>query len=106
MPRSETQLSKAIADALALVGVYSDRLNAGRWKVQQSWVHGCRKGTPDRFALVNGHMVFLEVKRPGKKADPHQLERHAELRSHGATVLVVDDVADAVAAVLNVRAST
>jgi hypothetical protein len=35
---------------------------------------------------------FVELKAPGKKPDPHQARQHAELRSMGCNVFVLDTI--------------
>jgi len=49
-------------------------------------------GVPDRLALLpSGKMGFVEVKAPGKKPRPLQLQRHRLLRELGFRVYVLDD---------------
>lgn len=55
-------------------------------------------GWPDVLAIKAGHSVFVEVKRPGEKPRPEQVEVHAELRHYGATVLVATSTDDLEAA--------
>lgn len=87
----ETPLSARIADYLSKYQIYHDRLNCGMVKTDNgNWLHLCKKGTPDRFAIVRGYIVFIEVKKSGETPTPDQLTRHAELRKSGAIVLVVD----------------
>ena len=51
-------------------------------------------GMPDRIVLMQGGLVaFVEVKAPGQKPRPLQLERHRLLRSLGFKVYVLDDPA-------------
>ena len=50
-------------------------------------------GMPDRLVLIpDGHIVFVELKAPGKKPRPLQLARHRLLRSLGFRVYVIDSV--------------
>ncbi|MDE1654362.1 VRR-NUC domain-containing protein [Actinotignum schaalii] len=49
-------------------------------------------GVPDRLCLKNGRAVFVEVKAPGKQPRPIQARRISQLRDHGFTVLVIDQV--------------
>lgn len=50
-----------------------------------------RKGAPDRLCgWPNGNHGFVELKRPGGKAEAHQLREHARLRSMGVRVDVLD----------------
>lgn len=87
----ETSLSARIAEYLNAKGIYHDRLNCGMVKTDSgNWLHLCKTGTPDRFAIVRGYIVFIEVKKQGEKPTPEQIKRHEELRKSGAIVLVVD----------------
>lgn len=63
-----------------------------------------RSGAPDRLLmlprqaphLVGGKVaderntVWVELKAPGKKPEPHQLREHARMRKMGQRVVVVD----------------
>ncbi|WP_258167876.1 VRR-NUC domain-containing protein [Paraburkholderia sp. BL21I4N1] len=50
-----------------------------------------RKGAPDRLlVLPYGRVFFIELKRPGGEAEPHQLREHTRLRRIGADVRVLD----------------
>lgn len=51
------------------------------------------RGVPDRLVLMpGGRVTFVELKAPGKKPEPHQERRHAELRQRGAQVAVLDSL--------------
>lgn len=87
----ETPLSKQIAEWLDARNIYNDRLNCG--KVQTAggnWITLCKTGTPDRFAIIRGQLIFIEVKQRGEKPNPEQFEKHLELMKSGAIVLVCD----------------
>lgn len=105
----ETPLSDTIAQWLEVKGFYTDRLNSGKvpvkkryfvkgsgqWREHEQWIHLCKKGTPDRFAIVDGRVVFIEVKQKNKVPTPEQLERHDEIRRKGkAIVISVDSFED------------
>ena len=47
-----------------------------------------RRGAPDRLL----HGVFVELKRPGAKPEPHQLREHDLMRKAGMRVEVVDSI--------------
>ena len=87
----ETPLSAMIADYLNNRRVYNDRLNCGRVETKDgNYFYGCKTGTPDRFCIIRGQIVFIEVKMFGKKPTPEQRTKHDELCEHGAIVLVCD----------------
>lgn len=102
----ETPLSAQIAEWLDNRGVYNDRLQCGRVETKRgNWLTLCRTGTPDRFAVVRGQIIFIEVKMRGEKPTPEQLNRHEELQEHGAIVLVVDSFGDFVYRFAAIRAA-
>ena len=45
-------------------------------------------GAPDRMVAYHGSH-FVELKRPGKKAEAHQKRRHADLAKQGIHVDVI-----------------
>lgn len=50
-----------------------------------------RRGVPDRLVMVYGQTVFVELKKPGGKPEPHQVRAHARMREcGGARVCVID----------------
>jgi hypothetical protein len=68
--------------------------------VRKMFWPGCR-GAPDRLVVWPPLRVdlgwtpridFVELKAPGKKPDPHQARQHAELRSMGCAVFVLDTI--------------
>lgn len=61
-----------------------------------------RRGAPDRLVLMNGFVVFVELKATGKGLEDHQEREHARMRAKGAWVCVVDctEAADALVALV------
>jgi hypothetical protein len=68
-------------------------------KVQ--WVG--RRGAPDRlvmlpralhneFGMLTSCTVWVELKAPGKKAEPHQLREHKRMQNMGQRVVVIDSI--------------
>lgn len=53
------------------------------------------RGVPDRIYIRDGNVIFVEYKRPGEVPDEQQKLRHKELREHGVSVFVVDNLKDA-----------
>ncbi|MGO4938583.1 VRR-NUC domain-containing protein [Fundicoccus sp. Sow4_D5] len=49
-----------------------------------------QRGVPDRIAILNGQVYFVELKRPGQKPRPDQLAEHRTLAKHGVKVYVLD----------------
>ena len=53
-----------------------------------------RRGVPDRLVLLPARAPeFVELKRKGQKAKPHQLREHERMRAAGAVVHIIDDQA-------------
>lgn len=52
-------------------------------------------GLPDRMYLRRGVYVWIEWKKPGGALRPQQVVRIKEMRNHGATVYVFDNLEDA-----------
>lgn len=86
----ETALSASIAEWLDVKRIYNDRLNSGKLKIGNRMIHLCKPGTPDRFAILEGQIIFIEVKQKDKMPTAEQLRRHEELRNSGAIVIVAD----------------
>lgn len=53
-----------------------------------------RAGAPDLIIIINGKIVFVEVKRPGGKPKPHQVREHERMVRRGADVRVIDNISD------------
>ena len=52
------------------------------------------RGAPDRVVFLPGtRLYWVELKRPGGTAEPHQAREHARMRGMGQTVLVIDSLA-------------
>jgi len=47
---------------------------------------------PESYTL--GRTIWIELKAPGKKAEPHQLREHARMRKMGQRVVVIDSLED------------
>lgn len=54
------------------------------------WTSPGLRGVPDRIVILEGQVIFVELKAPGEKPS-HQQERvHARLRGQGCSVAVLD----------------
>lgn len=58
---------------------------------------GVRPGSPDLLIVRAGQPLFLELKAPGRKLSPAQVECHDALRRAGATVETADNIDAALA---------
>jgi hypothetical protein len=50
-----------------------------------------RNGAPDRLVMLCGRMDWVELKRPGEKAKPHQVREHERMRRLGGQKVFVLD---------------
>ena len=53
---------------------------------------GVQAGCPDLLIVADGKALFLELKAPGRKLSPAQVECHDALRRAGATVETADNI--------------
>jgi hypothetical protein len=62
-----------------------------------------RRGAPDRlvmlpralrneFGMLTSCTVWVEMKSPGVKPEPHQLREHERMRAMGQRVVVIDSI--------------
>ena len=58
---------------------------------------GVRAGSPDLLIIRAGQPLFLELKAPGRKLSPAQVECHAALQRAGAQIETVDNIDAALA---------
>ena len=85
----ETSLSAQIAKYLDNRGIYNDRLQCGNIETKRgNWIRLCKTGTPDRFAIIHGQIIFIEVKRFDGKTSLEQAQTHRKLQDAGAVVIV------------------
>ena len=51
------------------------------------------RGCPDRMVLLPGRTpIFVELKAPGQKLQPHQQREHQRLLDAGVAVVVIDSL--------------
>ena len=98
MKVKETDISRGIKEYLTALGLFVERNNVGKIQtVRKSWMVLHREGFPDLSVYMPGpRTVFIEVKIPGEKPLPKQLEIHTQLRDLGFEVLVVQSVQEVV----------
>ena len=52
-----------------------------------------RIGAPDRRVMLPGRMpIWIELKAPGEKPEPHQIREHNRMRRLGELVEVIDSL--------------
>lgn len=61
-----------------------------------------RRGAPDRLVMLpenwsggrcEAEFIWVELKAPGVKPEPHQMREHARMRALHQTVVVIDSLA-------------
>jgi Holliday junction resolvase len=84
--KSEAQLQKQITDFIKRSGFSVYRMNAGKVKVGKGYLQLAPKGTPDLLANVYGFILWIEVKKKGKKPTEEQAKCHAELSKYSYVI--------------------
>lgn len=87
---TETDLQHSILGALARIGAWAWRVNAG----SRGGVRMAPEGTPD-ICVVHPH-GWIEVKRPGEKLRPSQERWHKIARDLGVRCITATSVTEAV----------
>lgn len=99
--KAETKMSADAAEALEKLGFIVLRLQAGRARVKGGWMHGNKKGCPDRCALLSrSRVAFLEAKVGAGKRSPDQEKWHALAKRFGHIVITFWTPLEAVRGVL------
>lgn len=88
---TETDIKRAITDALEACGAIVIRMNAGRVRNN---VHMAPKGTPDLLAIGRHRTYWIEVKKPGETLRSAQEEMIQKLRERGHEVVVATGIDD------------
>jgi len=94
---SENHIEDAVLAYLRLRGWLVKRQHVIRVKAASGcWITIGERGDPDYLALHSRFPAFaLETKRPGRKADAHQLAKHNEYQFVWKIPVVVADSLDA-----------
>ena len=78
----ESDIEAALRGGVALLG-----------GIAYKFVSPGRRGVPDRLVVMpNGVTVYVELKAPGEKPEPHQEREHQRLRERGHRVYVIDSL--------------
>lgn len=88
---TETEIKRAITDALEACGAIVIRMNAGRVRNN---VHMAPTGTPDLLAIGRYRTYWIEVKRPGETLRNAQEEMIQTLQERGHEVVVATSIDD------------
>jgi hypothetical protein len=96
LPVREGDITRGVVDYLALIGAWGLKIHGHL---------GQRAGVPDVLACVRARFVAIEVKRPGGKLSPRQIDELAAIVQAGGVGLVVDDVTELVAALERLEAA-
>lgn len=115
---TEKQIQDTLVGYLRMRGYYVSRMNSGKYSVgeggQRRFIMGHEAGTPDLMAFKQSPLeitcyrcetkyaiepkptglLFIEVKRPGKKPTLLQKTKMEELRRFGAKCYVATSVED------------
>jgi hypothetical protein len=87
----ENDVERACLDLLRLHGYYVVRLQSGKFKtVDGRWVTVGEPGLPDYCVIKRD--FFVEVKAPGRKLSPAQINKIFELEACGFRVATIDGV--------------
>ena len=99
---SEADIQRGIIEALAAIGAFALRVQAGKVQVRRGWMQLAPQGTPDIYVLVPPHglSLWLEVKTAKGEERECQLAWATKARARGATVVTVRSPQDAVEAYL------
>ena len=82
---TETDIKRQIKDYLTIKGWFHFHVLQGM---------GAYKGIPDRIAMKDHRILFLEVKRPNGKQSEYQREFQENVEKHGFEYVVAKSVDD------------
>ena len=92
----EKDIQNQILEYLKLKRIFHFRNNVGAGMMGKRFVRFGIPGAPDIFALKNGVLYGLEVKRPGSKQSPLQKEFGDKMNAEGAVYRVVFNLDDVI----------
>ena len=80
---TENDVKKQVKDYLDIMGWFNFPLTAGM---------GSYKGVPDRIAIKDGRVLFIEIKRPGGKQNTGQIEFERNINYKEGEYLLIDNL--------------
>ncbi len=81
----EADVKSVVKDYLDIKGVFHYALLQGL---------GAFKGLPDRVIHLNGHVEYLEIKKPAGKLSPYQIKFAEQCKLDGIPYHVIKSFAD------------
>ena len=100
----EAQLQRALVEHLrwgARGDTWWTHIPTGGWRSPTEAaifkLLGVRAGSPDLLIIRAGQPLFMELKAPGRKLSPAQVECHAALQRAGAQIETADNIDAALA---------
>lgn len=95
---TETDIMNSIRLKLSELGFVVFRANVGKVKLEDGrWFNtGLPRGFSDLFAIKNGKIYFIEVKKPSGVIGDDQLNFIKQMQSKGCTAGIVHSVEEAV----------
>lgn len=102
---SETQLVRAVLDALSARGYWNWRVNSGATVIKSAkygdrFLSGAPKGSPDIFVVLRGgKLAGIECKTATGKQNPNQKAWEQKAAKHGVRYGIARSVSDALALV-------
>lgn len=95
---TETDIMNSIRLKLSEMDFIVFRANVGKVKLEDGrWFNtGLPRGFSDLFAIKNGRVYFIEVKKPGGIVRPDQINFIKQMQSKGCTAGIVYSVEEAV----------
>lgn len=91
--QTESQIQTEILNYLRAEGFFCWKNHTGGIRKRgTATVVNPNKGAPDIFAIRQGTFYGIEVKKPGGKAQSHQLAWLEKLRQHGGIAIICDSV--------------
>ena len=93
-PTTETDILRSIRQVLEIYGFFCIRIQQGL---------GCHKGISDIIIIKDGHVTFVEIKKPKGKLSKHQERFSKDISSRGGDYVVFRDLDEAMEFIKNIN---